>query len=236
MTTLIMKKLTDMDAPIRPGDLVLYKNNQLIAFNKPAGIPVQADLTEDKALFNLAEIYTKSKLWLIHRLDRPVSGVVLFAKTKTAQQTLSADFQSRKIKKTYLAVVKNAPESNSGTLIHYLRHDSKNNRSLVVTENQPDAQEAILHYIKLTSSDNYHLLQIDLETGRHHQIRAQLAAIGCPVKGDVKYGARRSNPDRSIHLHAWKLAFSHPVDHTLVELIAPPPEDPLWKAFMEAIH
>lgn len=225
-----------MDVLFRPGDLVLYKNNQLIAFNKPAGMPVQADLTEDKALLNLAEIYTKSKLWLIHRLDRPVSGLVLFAKTKTAQQTLSADFQSRKIKKTYLAVVKNAPEADSGTLIHYLKHDAKNNRSIVVSENTPDSQEAILHYQKRSSSDNYHLLQIDLETGRHHQIRAQLAAIGCPVKGDVKYGARRNNPDRSIHLHAWKLSFLHPVDQTPVDLVAPLPDDPLWKAFLAAIQ
>ena len=225
-----------MDVLYRPGDLVLYKNNQLIAFNKPAGLPVQADLTEDKALLNLAEIYTKSKLWLIHRLDRPVSGLVLFAKTKTAQQALSADFQSRKIKKTYLAVVKNAPEQEAATLIHYLKHDAKNNRSIVLSENTPDSQEAVLHYQTLSSSDNYHLLQIDLETGRHHQIRAQLAAIGCPIKGDVKYGARRNNPDRSIHLHAWKPSFSHPVDQTPVDLVAPLPDDPLWKAFLAAIQ
>jgi 23S rRNA pseudouridine1911/1915/1917 synthase len=230
-----MKKSINTEVPFRPGDHILYKNNQLIALNKPAGIPVQPDNTGDKALIDLAEIYTKSKLLLIHRLDRPVTGIVLFAKTKSAQQALSADFKERRIQKTYLAVVRTAPETPEGTLVHYLKQDIKENRSIVFKEAQPDTQQATLHYKTLASSDNYHLLQIDLETGRHHQIRAQLAAIGCSVKGDVKYGARRSNADRSIHLHAWKLRFSHPIDHTTVEIVAPLPQEPLWQAFQHML-
>ena len=216
------------------GDWVLYKNNQLIAFNKPAGLPAQADKTGDKSLLQLGEIYCKSKLYLIHRLDRPASGVILFAKTKTAVGALNDQFRERAVHKKYLAVVKDMPPEQEDTLRHFLAKNQQSNRSKTVEEAE-DGQLSELKYRLLGSSKNYHLLEIELITGRHHQIRAQLAAIGCPIKGDVKYGARRSNRDRSIHLHAWTLAFRHPVSGEEVTLIAPPPADPVWDAFGEII-
>jgi len=198
------------------GDLVLYKNNQLIAFNKPAGIPVQADKTKDKSLLDLAEIYTKSKLHLIHRIDRPASGIVLFAKNKSALSHLSEQFKARTTKKLYLAVVPNQPSEPKGQLIHHLKKNGKTNRSQVVNAEINGAKQ---------------LLTISLQTGRHHQIRAQLAAIKNPIKGDVKYGFRRGNKDRSIHLHSWKLSFEHPVSKEIVQLTAPIPEEVVWQAF-----
>ena len=213
------------------GDLVLYKNNQLIAFNKPVTLPVQNDKTGDKTLLDLAEIYTQSKLQLIHRLDRPASGVVLFAKNKKALAHLNLQFQERKIKKTYLAVVKNLPQEKEGKLIHFLIKNQKKNISFASTEEKPNSKKAELNYRHLASIENYHLLEIELITGRHHQIRAQFAAINCPIKGDVKYGFRRSNKDRSIHLHAWKLGFQHPITKKNVIIEAPLPEETVWKAF-----
>lgn len=216
------------------GDLVLYKNNQLIALNKPAGVGVQADRTGDKALIDLAEIYCKSKLYLPHRIDRPASGVVLFTKNKNALAILNEAFRGSEVKKTYLAVVKNAPDSPNGTLVHFLKKNGRTNRSKAFEIKQPNTKKAILHYRTLDSSDHYHLLEIQLETGRHHQIRTQLAAIDCPIKGDVKYGFRRNNPDRSIHLHAWKLEFKHPVSEEKEEIIAPlPTDDVIWQVFQE---
>ncbi len=213
------------------GDLVLYKNNQLIAFNKPATIAVQNDKTNDKPLINLAEIYCKSKLHLIHRLDRPASGVVLFAKSAKALAKLNLQFQNRKVKKTYLAVVKNKPETDKGTLIHYLKKNQNKNQSFAYNTEETGTKRAELIYKLRGSIDNYHLLEIELITGRHHQIRAQLAALKNPIKGDVKYGFRRSNRDRSINLHAWKLAFKHPVSKEKVEVTAPLPNDSVWNAF-----
>lgn len=225
-------KMTDF----KIGDLVLYKNNQFIAFNKPANVPVQEDKTGDKPLLNLAEIYTHSKLNLIHRLDRPATGVILFAKTHGAQVSVNEQFKQKIVQKTYLAVVKDAPPQTEGTLVHFLRKNQKDNRSIATTEEVPNSKRAELHYKLLASSDNYHLLEIQLITGRHHQIRAQLSAIGCPVKGDTKYGFKRSNPDHSIHLHAWKLRFQHPVSNEMEEIVAPlPSEDPVWKAFAAQI-
>ena len=209
---------------------ILYKNNQLIAFNKPSGIAVQEDKTEDKALINLAEIYCKSNIHIIHRLDRPASGVVLFAKGKTALTNLNQQFKDRIIKKTYLAVVKNRPEADHGELTHYLYKQS-NNKTVVLEKGAKGSKEAILHYEVIGSIDNYHLLKINLITGRHHQVRAQLGAIGSPIKGDVKYGVKRGNRDRSIHLHAWKLSFKHPVTKIEEEIIAPVPDDSVWNAF-----
>ncbi|NUN98979.1 MAG: RNA pseudouridine synthase [Saprospiraceae bacterium] len=224
-----------MEHPVpdfRIGDLVLYKNNQLVAFNKPAGIPVQDDTTGDKSLLALGSIYTQSKLQVIHRLDRPASGVVLFSKTQNALVALNEQFRSRQIRKTYLAVVQEMPPAPEGELKHFVGKKSTANRSSAEATEDPDLKEAVLSYRLLGSSDRYHLLEINLITGRHHQVRAQLAAIGCPIKGDVKYGARRGNRDRSIHLHAWKLAFTHPVSGEAVELTAPPPAgDPVWEAF-----
>lgn len=209
---------------------ILYKNNQLIAFNKPAGIGVQEDKTADKALINIAEIYTKSNLFIIHRLDRPASGVVLFAKSKSALANLNLQFQNRTVEKTYLAVVKNKPEHDQGELTHYLYKQS-NNKSIIVEETQRGAKKAVLKYELVDSIDNYHLLKINLITGRHHQVRAQLSAIDCPIRGDVKYGFKRGNRDRSIHLHAWKLSFQHPVTKVKEELTADLPDDPIWQAF-----
>lgn len=216
---------------IRIGDLVLYKNNQLIAFNKPATLPVQEDKTGDKALINLAEIYSKSKLHLVHRIDRPASGVVLFAKTSSALADLNQQFRERTVEKTYLAVVKDLPNPPEGELLHYLKKNGRQNRSVAKREPFSGAKESRLTYRHLKSIDRYHLLEIKLLSGRHHQIRAQLGAIGSPIKGDDKYGFKRANRDRSIQLHAWKLRFQHPVSKAWEEIVAPVPDDPVWDAF-----
>lgn len=212
-------------------DLILLKNNQFIAFNKPPGLPVQSDKSGDKSLLDLGEIFCRSTLYLVHRLDRAASGVAVLAKTKSAMTHISEQFHKGTVRKTYLAVVGNAPPEEEGTLVHYLLKNEKDNRSKAFPKMVAHAQEATLHYRVLAHSDRYHLLEIELLTGRHHQIRAQLAAIGCPIKGDVKYGFRRGNKDRSIHLHSWKIAFDHPVSGERVEITAPLPDDPLWKAF-----
>lgn len=212
-------------------DWVVYKNNQIIAFNKPPTLPVQPDKTETKSLLDLGEIYCKSKIQVLHRIDRPASGIVLFGKTPAATRSLNAQFQERSVKKKYLAVVKTPPPSKQGELIHYLQKNAKYNKAYCHEAPKKGAKKAILEYQLIASSDNYHLLSIDLKTGRHHQIRAQLAAIGSPIKGDVKYGARRGNKDRSIHLHAWKLDFSHPVTSEKICLTAAVPEDVVWQAF-----
>ncbi len=213
------------------GSLVLYKNNQLIALNKPEAIPVQADKTGDKSLIDLAEIYTKSKLELVHRLDRPASGVVLMAKTKKAIAGLNAQFQAKTIGKRYLAVVKVPPPEESGTLIHYLRKDGKKNTTRVFKDQVAHSKEAEMRYKVIGKSEQYTMLEVELITGRHHQIRAQLAAIGSPIRGDAKYGFKRGNKDRSIQLHAWQLTFQHPVSKEKITLTAPLPESPIWKAF-----
>lgn len=216
---------------LKISDWVIYKNNQLIAFNKPSTLPIQPDKTETKSLLDLGEIYCKSKLQVLHRIDRPASGVVVFGKTPKATRHLNAQFQERSIQKIYLAVVKNPPPKEKGELIHYLQKNQKFNKAYCNDQPKKGAKEAILEYQLIASSDNYHLLSIDLKTGRHHQIRAQLAAIGSPIKGDVKYGARRSNKDRSIHLHAWKLTFTHPVTGEAIYLEAPLPDEVVWQAF-----
>ena len=215
------------------GSLIIYKNNQVIAFNKPATLTVQSDKTGDKALIDIAEIYCKSRLALIHRLDRPASGIVLFSKTDNATKSLNAQFQDRKIQKKYLAVVKKKPPQDSGTLVHYLRKNQKDNRTTAFDKEVAHSKRGELHYKLIGSIENYHLLEIDLITGRHHQIRSQLSAIGCPIKGDVKYGFRRGNKDRSINLHAWKLAFNHPVTGEKVDLVADLPDESVWNAFGE---
>jgi 23S rRNA pseudouridine1911/1915/1917 synthase len=223
-------------APERIGDWVLYKNNQLIAFNKPAGLPAQTDKTGDKSLLQLAEIFTKSKVQLVHRLDRPASGVVLLAKNAKALAALNEQFRQREVQKTYLAVVETLPPQPTGRLEHWIWKNAQTNRSSIsIEKGDPAAQQAILEYQHLGSSERYHLLEVNLLTGRHHQIRAQLAALGCIIKGDVKYGARRSNKDRSIHLHAWKLSFKHPVTQEKVVLTAPLPSDPVWDALGEYV-
>lgn len=214
------------------GEWILYKDNQILVFNKPTGIPAQPDKTEDKSLFALAEIYCKHPVFLVHRLDRTTSGIVVFAKKASAAAHLSEQFKESTVKKTYLAIVAERPASDEGTLVHYILKDGKSNISKAYDKEIAGSQRAELRYRIIGSSDNYHLLEIDLLTGRHHQIRAQLAAIGCPVKGDVKYGSRRGNTDRSIGLHAWKLSFTHPTSKEILSLTAPPPEDNLWKALL----
>lgn len=193
---------------------------------------VQADQTGDPSFLHLAEAYCQHPLLLLHRLDRPVSGVVIFAKTKTAAASLSAQFRDRTVEKEYLAVVQNRPPAEAGTLVHFLRKNAAKNITAAYPDEQPGSERGELQYRLIGSSERYHLLHIQLITGRHHQIRAQLAALGCPIKGDVKYGARRANRGRSIHLHAWRLAFDHPVSGERVQLQAPlPAGDPVWDAF-----
>ncbi len=210
---------------------ILYKDHQLFAVNKPAGVPVQADKTGDATLQAQAEAYCKQPLHAVHRLDRPVSGVALFAKTKSAMTDLTEQFRGRTVEKIYLAVVQNPPPEQEGTLVHFLQKNEAKNISRVFPTEQPGTEKAEIRYRVLRSSDRYHLLEVVLVTGRHHQIRAQLAAIGCPVKGDVKYGFRRGNKDRSIHLHAWRLAFDHPVSGERISLAAAVPEgDVVWQA------
>ncbi|MEI6411684.1 MAG: RNA pseudouridine synthase [Bacteroidota bacterium] len=213
---------------------VLYKNNQLIAFEKPAGIAVQADKTGDVPFLQLAEAYCKHPLHPVHRIDRPVSGVVLFARSKSAMTAMTEQMRLAQVEKEYLAVVQQLPPESEGTLIHYIRKNQEKNISVALNEEAPGSERAELHYRVLGSSERYHLLKLKLITGRHHQIRAQLAAIGCPIKGDVKYGARRSNTDRSIHLHAWRMAFEHPVsgERVLIEA-AVPDSDSVWQAFRD---
>ncbi|HMR44894.1 MAG TPA: RNA pseudouridine synthase [Saprospiraceae bacterium] len=213
------------------GDWVIFKTNQFIAFNKPPAVPVQPDKTGEKSLQALAEIYCKHPVLLVHRIDMPASGLVLFANKKSALAAINEQFQNRTVRKLYLAVVKEQPPKTEDTLVHFLRKNGRTNRSEAFDHEAEGSKKAELHYKVINQSDNYFLLEIELLTGRHHQIRAQLAAIGCPIRGDVKYGFKRSNPDRSIHLHAWKMEFSHPVTGETVHLEAPLPEgDPVWDA------
>ena len=216
---------------------ILYKNNQLIAVNKPSGIAVQPDKVGDKSLKDLVEIYCKHPVHLINRIDRPASGAVLFAKNKKAAALMTEQYKKQEVEKIYLAIVKNPPPEKKETkLINFLKKNERSNTSQIVESDTKGAKEAVLTYKNLANSDLYHLLEIRILTGRHHQIRTQLAGLGSPIKGDVKYGFRRGNRDRSIHLHAWKLAFSHPVSKEQVKLIAPIPEiDPLWAFFNEKV-
>lgn len=209
-------------------DYIIYKNNQLLAFNKPGGLAVQPDLTEDTSLMDLAAIYAKHPVFPIHRIDRPASGIVLFAKQQKSLTELSRQFKAREVKKTYLAIVKNKPPEDSGTLVHHIK-TLRNNKSIALDEPEKGTKEARLSYELVTSTDRYHILKVNLHTGRQHQIRAQFAAIGCPIKGDVKYGFRRRNRDRSIDLHHWKLSFHHPVTGEEVNLVAPLPEGKIWE-------
>ncbi|PHK97282.1 RNA pseudouridine synthase [Neolewinella marina] len=220
--------------PGRPGDWVLYKDNQLIAFNKPAGLAVVPDKKGSANLLQIGAAYAHHDLYPIHRLDRPVSGVVLFGKKPSAQASVSEQFQARTIEKTYLAIVGERPAEDEATLVHFIR-EAKGNSSEVVDQSDQAAKRAELRYRYLGSSDRYHLLEIKLVTGRKHQIRAQLGAIGSPLRGDEKYGFKRGNPDKTIDLHAFTLAFDHPISGSRVTLQAPLPEEPVWQAFTEII-
>jgi len=215
-------------------DLIIYNNNQLIAVNKPCGVASQPDKSEDKSMIELAEIYCKHKLFLVHRIDRPASGVLLFAKNKSAVASLHKQFKERKVKKTYRAIVANPPNPTEGELTHHLDFNTKKNVGFV-TEKPEEGKEAKLSYRLIACSENYHLLDIDLHTGRQHQIRVQMSHIGCPIKGDDKYGFKRGNKDRSIQLHAKTLVFRHPVSSQEVVLEAKEPNDPIWNAFREIL-
>lgn len=222
---------------------VIFEDNHLLALNKPPGWLVQGDATGDVPLSDWAKNYIKEKygkpgevyLAVLHRLDRPVSGLVLFGRTSKAAARMSALFQARTgLEKKYWAVVERRPQQPEGTLTHWLVKDAAKNKSRAYHHPVKQAKEAKLNYTLLRSLDRYHLLEVELHTGRHHQIRAQLAAMGCPIKGDLKYGAARSNPDGSIHLHARSLRFEHPVQKSELHLIAPVPSgDALWKACQE---
>lgn len=218
--------------------LVLSEDNHLIAINKRPGDIVQGDKTGDMPLSEVVKLYIKEKynkpgnvyLGVAHRLDRPTSGIVVFSKTSKALPRLNKLFAEKEAKKTYWAIVKNAPNKSQDTLTHWLKRNPKQNKSYAHSKEVPDSKKAILEYKVIKKLDRYFLLEIDLHTGRHHQIRAQLAAIGCPIKGDLKYGFDRSNPNASIHLHARKLKFVHPVKKEALEIVAPPPNDPVWNA------
>ncbi len=209
----------------------LHDDPSLVIYNKAAGIPVQADKTGDTSLLELAEKYAKRSLHLVHRMDRPVSGAILLAKTKAVMTALTEQFRNRQIDKEYLAIVQVLPPQPEGTLVHFLKKNEAKNISVAYPEEQSGSERAELHYRVLGSSERFHLLHIQLLTGRHHQIRAQLAAIGCPIRGDVKYGFKRSNKDRSIGLHSWKLSFEHPHSGETLSVVAPLPQEVVWQAF-----
>jgi 23S rRNA pseudouridine1911/1915/1917 synthase len=217
---------------------VLYEDNHIIVVNKRVGDIVQGDKTGDKPLSEVVKEYIKDKynkpgevfLGVVHRLDRPTTGIVVFARTSKALTRLNELFKNRETQKTYWAVVKNKPEQKSATLVHYLKRNEKTNTSKAYIKEVPDSKQASLDYTIIKELNNYTALEINLHTGRHHQIRSQLAAISSPIKGDLKYGFDRSNPDGGIHLHARKLRFIHPVSKEQLEIVAPVPDDVIWKA------
>ena len=217
---------------------IIYEDNHLIVINKRAGDLVQGDKTGDIPLGEIVKQYIAEKynkpgavyLGVVHRLDRPTTGIVVFAKTSKALTRLNKLFKERETQKTYWAVVKNAPPKTQDVLTHFLKRNPKQNKSYAYEKEVPESKKAVLEYQVLKKLNNYFLLEIDLHTGRHHQIRSQLAGIGCPIKGDLKYGFDRSNPDGSIHLHARKLVLIHPVKKEEMTFVAPPPDEVIWNA------
>lgn len=218
---------------------VLYEDNHIIIVNKTTSEIVQGDKTGDTPLSETLKQWLKEKynkpgnvfVGVTHRLDRPVSGIVVFAKTSKALSRLNDMFRNGEIKKSYWAIVKDNPPKQQDEITHYLVRNEKQNKSYAYNIPKESAKEATLSYAVIAQSDRYRLLEIDLKTGRHHQIRCQLAHIGCPIKGDLKYGAKRSNPDGGISLHARHIHFIHPVSEKTIDVIAPVPDDTLWKAF-----
>ena len=217
---------------------VLFEDNHLVIVNKKSGDIVQGDKTGDKPLSEVVKEYIKDKynkpgnvfLGVVHRLDRPTTGVIVFARTSKALERFNKMLRDKKVHKTYWAVVKNKPKKDNDTLIGFLRKNPKNNKSTSYSSEIENSKKAILHYKTIKSLNNYHLLEVDLETGRHHQIRCQLSAIGSPIKGDLKYGFDRSNKDASIHLHARKIEFTHPVTKETILVEAPTPNEVIWNA------
>lgn len=222
---------------------VLYEDNHLIIVNKASSEIVQGDKTGDKPMSEMVKEYLKEKYnkpgnvfcGVTHRLDRPTSGVVVFAKTSKALPRLNLMFRDNEVGKVYWAIVQNRPAKDSDTLTHYLVKDERKNKSSAFDTERPNTKKAVMNYTMIAQSDNYFLLEVQLETGRHHQIRVQLAKIGCPVKGDLKYGSKRSNRDGSISLHARGISFIHPVSQNKIEITAPVPDDNLWKAFQKSV-
>lgn len=218
---------------------VLYEDNHLIIVNKAPGEIVQGDKTGDQPLSEIVKDYLKERYnkpgnvfcGVTHRLDRPTSGAVVFAKTSKALSRLNDMFRDGEVDKTYWAIVKDRPPKEEDHLTHYLIKNEKTNKSTAYVTEKPHTKKAVLHYRLIAASQNYYLLEIDLETGRHHQIRVQLAKIGCPIKGDLKYGSARSNPDGSISLHARSVSFIHPVSKEQIIVTAPVPQDNLWTSF-----
>lgn len=224
---------------------VLYEDNHIIAVNKTCNEIVQGDKTGDTPLSETVKAYIKAKynkpgevfLGVTHRLDRPTSGVVLFARTSKALARLNAMFQSHEqIHKTYWAIVQGAPKQPEARLENWLTRNEQLNKSFIAKPGAKEAKQAILTYKTLVKGEHYTLLEVNLQTGRHHQIRCQLAAIGCPIKGDLKYGAKRSNPDGGICLHARQIAFIHPVSKQEICITAPVPEDSLWQQLSASVH
>ena len=217
---------------------VLYEDNHIIIVNKRVGDIVQGDKTRDKPLSDVVKDYIKDKynkprnvyLGVTHRLDRPTTGIVVFAKTSKVLPRLNKLFSDKKINKTYWAVVKQIPEKEKATLIHWLKKNPKNNKSSAYNTEIKDSKKAILHYEVIKQLNNYFLLEVNLETGRHHQIRCQLSSIGSSIKGDLKYGFDRSNTDGGIHLHSRKIEFIHPVSKEDISVLASTPQDPIWDA------
>jgi 23S rRNA pseudouridine1911/1915/1917 synthase len=223
---------------------IIYEDNHLIIVNKKATELVQGDITGDVPLLEKVRHYLKQRynkpgnvfVGLPHRLDRPTSGVVVFAKTSKALSRMNAIFRSREVQKTYWAVVKNKPKEDDTVLVNYLKKSGEKNKSFVEKNDKNGAKFADLHYKLICSSDRFHLLEVTPNTGRHHQIRLQLSAIGSPIKGDLKYGSDRSNKDGSIHLHARKIEFIHPIKKEVVSFEAPVPDEQLWNVFRKLLQ
>ncbi len=223
---------------------VVYEDNHLIVVNKNCSEIVQGDKTGDTPLSETLKLWLKEKynkpgnvfVGVTHRLDRPVSGLVVFAKTSKALVRLNDMFRNGEVKKRYWAIVKQMPEQESAELVHYLVRNEKSNKSVAYDREKPNSKRAVLGYEVIARSDRYALLEVDLKSGRHHQIRCQLAKIGSPIKGDLKYGAERSNPDGGISLHARSVEFIHPVSKELISLTAPVPADKLWQAFEQMVE
>ena len=221
---------------------VLYEDNHIIVVNKESGEIVQGDKTGDTPLSDIVKDYIKVKyqkpgnvfLGVVHRLDRPVSGAVVFARTSKALSRLNEMFRRGEVHKTYRAIVKNKPKADAATLVSWIVRNEKQNKSYAYDHEVKDSKKAVLDYRLIASGDTYHILEIRLHTGRHHQIRCQLAAMGCPIKGDLKYGSQRSNADGSISLLSRHTEFLHPVSKQLIAVDAPLPSDPLWKKILNS--
>ena len=217
---------------------VLFEDNHLIAINKRPGDIVQGDKTKDTPLVEIVKEYLKIKydkpgnvyLGVIHRIDRPTSGIVMFAKTSKALSRMNAMLKNQDVNKLYWAITQNKPDNKTGKLIHWLRKNPKNNKSTHFSKETANAKRAVLNYRILKTLDNYYLLEIKMESGRHHQIRCQLQAIGCPIKGDIKYGSKRTNKDGSIDLHARNLQLIHPVTKKEIDVTAPVRDEKIWKS------